>query len=85
MCDAALNFSRDDRGFRPALGILRLKDKYGEARLEKACARALRHRTLSYRSVAAILQHHLDGVDESPKEAPALPLHENVRGARYYH
>ncbi|WP_224360425.1 hypothetical protein [Hyalangium versicolor] len=46
--------------FRSALGVLRLADekKYCKARVEKACARALRHRAVSYKSVVVILQHH---------------------------
>jgi hypothetical protein len=74
-----------EQGFRAALGVLRLKDKYGEARLEKACARAVRHRAYSYKSVAAILQHSLEEADEPREAKPPLPVHENVRGARYFH
>ncbi|QDE67336.1 IS21 family transposase [Myxococcus xanthus] len=74
-----------EQGFRGALGVMRLKDKYGEARLEKACARAVRHRAYSYKSVAAILQHHLEDAREEREEKPPLPAHENVRGPHYYH
>lgn len=74
-----------EQGFRAALGVLRLKDRYGEARLEKACARAVRHRAYSYKSVAAILQHSLEEADEAREVKPPPPEHENVRGARYYH
>jgi hypothetical protein len=64
---------------------MRLKEKYGQARLEKACARAVRHHAYSYKSVAAILQHHLEEAEGAREEKPPLPEHENVRGARYYH
>lgn len=75
------------QGFRSALGIIRLSQgqKYGPQRVEKACARALRHRTFSYKSVAAILQHHLEDAEQVPEVKGPLPVHENVRGARYYH
>lgn len=75
------------QGFRGALGVIRLGDagKYGPARLEKACARAVRHRAFSYKSVVAILQHKLDEAQEPTEPKAALPDHENVRGARYYH
>ncbi|NNB92032.1 IS21 family transposase [Corallococcus exiguus] len=75
------------QGFRSALGVLRLADekKYGKPRVEKACARALRHRAVSYKSVLAILQHRLEDADEKTDEKGALPEHENVRGAHYYH
>ena len=76
-----------EQGFRGALGVLRLKEKYGEARLEKACARAVRHRAYSYKSVAAILQNSLEDADEGGHEAKGAlpPSHENVRGPGYYH
>ena len=75
------------QGFRSALGVLRLADekKYGKARVEKACARALRHRAVSYKSVAAILQHRLEDADEKAADKGPLPEHQNVRGAHYYH
>lgn len=75
------------QGFRSALGVLRLADekKYGKARVDKACARALRHRAVSYKSVVAILQHHLEDADEKTADKGPLPEHENVRGAHYYH
>jgi len=71
------------QGFRSALGVLRLADekKYGKARVEKACARALRHRAVGYKSVVAILQHHLEDADETAADKGPLPEHENVRGA----
>ncbi|MGB9113005.1 MAG: IS21 family transposase [Acidimicrobiales bacterium] len=74
-----------EQGFRSALGIIRLGERHGTQRLEKACERALHLRAYSYRSVASILEHHLD---ERPLEEPAaLPLHphhRNLRGATYY-
>jgi hypothetical protein len=68
------------------LGILRLGKHYPAERIERACARALRFRTLTSRSVAAILKHNLDRAP-LPGDEPqqALPLHENIRGSRYYH
>lgn len=73
------------QGFKRCLGILRLAKHYPPERLEKACARALRFRTLTYKSVAAILQNKLD-LQALPEDEPqrALPLHENIRGSRYY-
>jgi transposase len=73
------------QGFKRCLGILRLSKQYPADRLERACARALRFRTLTYNSVAAILKHKLDQ-QPLPGDEPqrALPLHENIRGSRYY-
>ena len=74
------------QGFRSCLGIIRLGERYGTERLERACVRAVRHRAYSYRSVEAILKNNLDRVDdEAAAEQAALPQHGNVRGSSYYH
>jgi transposase len=74
------------QGFRACLGLLSLGRRYDNVRLEAACARALRARACSYKSVAAILKNGLDREPwpEPPAQA-SLPLHENVRGRDYYH
>lgn len=77
-----------EQGYRACLGLLRLGRQFGEARLEAACARALALRAPYYRSVKSILDHALDQQPLSTSgnaEQSALPLHENVRGADYYH
>ena len=72
-------------GFRSCLGILRLGDKHGAARLEAACARALTCGGRSYKSVKSILEKHLESVALPEGPAPPAPaVHENVRGAGYY-
>ena len=75
-----------EQGYRACLGIMRLAKQSPAARLERACARALYFRACSYKSVVAILRHHRDA-EPLPTEAepPPLPLHANVRGAKYYH
>jgi transposase len=75
-----------EQGYRACLGIMRLAKQYPAARLERACARALYFRACSYKSVVAILRHHRDA-EPLPIEGepPPLPLHANVRGAKYYH
>lgn len=76
-----------EQGYRSCLGILRLATRYGEARLEAACARAAAVRARSYRHVDSILKHGLDRVPEpveEPAQAPSAP-HENIRGGGYYH
>lgn len=74
-----------EHGFKRCLGIMGLRKQYPDARIERACARALRFRTLTYRSVAAILKHNRDREEEYAEERQrALPLHGNVRGSRYY-
>jgi len=76
-----------EQGYRSCLGILRLGKRYGNDRLEAACARAHRARARSYRHVESILKNGLDRVGpvNARRDAqPRLPLHENVRGRDYY-
>jgi transposase len=72
-------------GYRSCLGVLRLEGKYGAARLEAACARALAAGGASYRSVRFILER---GLDAQPLEGAAAPppglTHANLRGPGYY-
>jgi transposase len=70
-------------GFRSCLGILRLGERFGAARLEAACARALTAGATSCRSVRSILER---GLEAAPPGATTPPTrsHENVRGAAYY-
>jgi transposase len=74
-----------EQGFRSALGIIRLADRYGTERVEAACGRALHLRAYSYRSVQSILAHGLDK-QPLPEARPTRPhpRHQNVRGATYY-
>lgn len=77
-----------EQGYRSCLGILRLARRYGDERLERACARAGAARARSYRHVASILQHGLDRLPgEAPEgdEPPPRAAHEHVRGGDYYH
>jgi transposase len=77
-----------EQGYRSCLGILRLGKRYGDERLEAACARALTAGARSYRHVDSILKHGLDRVPVVNHDAPdeAQPIaHENVRGRDYYH
>lgn len=75
-----------EHGFKRCLGIMHLRRQYPDERIERACGRALRFRTLTYKSVAAILKNNLDRVDEPAQERQqVLPLRGNVRGSRYYH
>jgi len=74
-----------EQGFRSCLGIMRLGKRYGHARLEAACSRALRVRAFSYRSIESILKCGLDR-QPLPEAAPELipREHANLRGPAYY-
>ncbi len=74
-----------EQGYRACLGLLSLRKRYLDARLEAACARALRTGATSYKSVKSILATGLDHVP--PDEPPPLRLpatHAHIRGADYY-
>lgn len=73
-----------EQGFRACLGILRLGKRFGDERLEKACARALAIKSHAYRTVDSILKNHLEETP-IPAAPKALPSHGNVRGSGYYH
>jgi len=74
------------QAFRSCLGVLRLGQRYGDARLEAACARAVRLGSFALKSVEAILKHRLDERPLEAARAAALPKarHQNVRGGAYY-
>ena len=72
-------------GFRNCLGLISLGRKYGETRLEAACARAVDSGATRYRSVKSILESGLDTRPlVLPSAQPPLPGHDNVRGPGYY-
>ena len=76
-----------EQAYRSCLGLLRLARRYGSDRLEAACLRALGVNGRSYRHVESILKSGLDRMapqEEDPKPAPG-PMHENIRGGKYYH
>ena len=73
------------QAFRSCLGVLQLGRQFGTQRLEAACARALKHNAVSWKSLQSILKHGLDQqVSDERQHAMELPEHENVRGAAYY-
>lgn len=88
LCDAILQKrTHPELGYRACLGLFRLAQKYGDARVEAACARALYSGGHNYRHVSTILQYNLDTQPLPEREQPAstgIP-HENIRGPDYYH
>lgn len=65
---------------RTVLRLLGLREVYGDARLERACARALRFDTASYLTVKRILKGEFDQQEPSAS-APAAPARTFVRNA----
>ena len=78
-----------EQGYRSCLGILRLGKRYGEERLEAACARALVAGARSYRHLDTMLRKGLDRMPlpttRGSSTKSTSPVHPNVRGGRYYH
>jgi transposase len=74
-----------EQGFRACLGILRLTQPFGAARVEAAATRALEIGARTFGSVKSILDNNLDR-HSAPRRAGSdeAILHPNIRGARYY-
>ena len=66
-------------------GLRRLDKRFGTARLNHACSRALACHCISFRSIESILKA---GLDKQPYLQPVSiqghPEHTNLRGAQYY-
>jgi hypothetical protein len=65
------------------MGILQCSKKYGNERLEAACAKALAMKSCTYSTITTILKNGQDKVSPSKRDKPT-PLHENLRGSKAY-
>jgi transposase len=78
-----------EQNYRSVLALLSNAKKYGRARLNQACGRALQINSPTRSSVESILKAGLDQLelDTSVEQQDELELnhHENVRGQHYYH
>lgn len=74
-----------EHGYRPCMGVIRLGKRYGNDRLERACAKALKLNIASYSRIENMLRNGRDRVP-LPAEPTPCPVggHDNVRGAEYY-
>ncbi len=72
-----------EQAYKVCLGILNLSKKYGDQRLNQACARALQFNYYSYKAVKNILEKGLDKIQEE-QISQELPLHDNIRGNQYF-
>ncbi len=73
------------QAFRACLGLLRLGKRFGEDRLEKACARGLFAGATRYQQIESILKNKFDAIPISHVEPPPIvSSHENIRGSTYY-
>jgi len=72
-----------EQAYKSCLGILNLSRKYGNERLNRACARALGYGSYSYKCVKNILEKNFDKLQEETTYKK-YPVHENIRGNRYF-
>ena len=73
------------QAYRACLGLLRMGERFGEERLEKACAIALASGLTRYQQVESILKKRLDTLPNSHTQTElVLSEHENIRGSDYY-
>lgn len=72
-----------EQGFRSAIGVLGLVKRYGQERVDAACARALLLNVRSYKSVTAIFNNGTDRTAPPAEEALIL-FHTNIRDRSYY-
>jgi transposase len=79
-----------EQGYRSALGILRLADKYSKQRLERACGKAFKIGSPNYKTVKTMLQQRMEnaplrGTTNATDEPADVLGAANVRGRSYYH
>ena len=70
------------QGYRPAQGILRLVNTYGEMRLESACAIALEFGFTRVRQISDMLKNGRDKQETVLQKT--VKNTRNVRGRKYY-
>ena len=74
-----------EQAYRSCQGILSLAKRVGNERLNNACARADYFGEYSYKTVKTIIERKLDFADPSKDDdIKTIPLHNNIRGKRYY-
>ena len=74
-----------EQAYRSCLGVLRLGNRYGEERLEKACEIALEAGATRYQQVELILKNKVDVLRPESKSTTTTAIHhDNIRGAQYY-
>ena len=73
-----------EHAYRACLGLLSLSKRYGEQRLEAACAMARQLGTTKYTHIRDILVNRRDLLKETQSSQWSSPIHAHVRGAGYY-
>ncbi len=77
-------YKHPEHGYRSCLGLLSLSKRYGSARLEAACERALALGTWRYSHVRDLLANNRDQITPQAESDWTSPTHANLRGPGYY-
>lgn len=73
-----------EQTYNSCLGALRLANKYGEERLEKACTLMLEGPRINYGILDNILKNGMDKKNHQSKIDFKTPAHDNIRGPEDY-
>jgi hypothetical protein len=78
-------YPHPEDGYRKCMALIRTSKKYGPARVDAACRRAIAIGSPNRKSVEMILKRGLENAPvPTPSDEPQLTLHhENVRGSTY--
>lgn len=77
-------YKHPEHAYRSCLGLLSLAKRYGAARLEAACERALALGTFKYRHVRDLLANNREQLAQADQSDWVSPAHANLRGPGYY-
>jgi hypothetical protein len=73
-----------EENYKACYGMLMLKNRYGQQRLEAACKRAVQATRVNYTMIKNILEKGLDK-ESLPTIHPIIILqHKNIRGKEHY-
>jgi hypothetical protein len=72
-----------EQNYKSCFGMLMLRKKYGDQRLNAACSRALLGSRVTYTMIKNILERGLDK-QCTLFETYTTPAHENIRGKEHY-
>ena len=73
-----------EQAYKSCIGILSFSRKVGNERLIRACQRALSYGLYNYKTIQNILEKGMDKYQDDESEQLQMPLHENIRGKKYY-
>jgi len=75
----------EEQAYKSCMGVLQMSSKYSPQRLENACERAKNMNSFSYTTIKNILKYGQDLISlVNPGPNKALPIHENIRGSKFF-